>query len=198
MKKDFGGLATIIANLQGMQDEQDKVIKRMSQRLAQIFLREVKKRTPVGEAPEIDDTVTVASYGSQTVRRKAGNGYVTYQRKVKRTRKMLTAAAAKATEYWQGYQGGALQRAWVIRGVRRIGGVWTATIFNPMEYASYVENGHRQKPGRFVPALGKTLKKNWVKGRFMMRLSAEYVEKEGAAYVQREFETYMRRHWSGK
>lgn len=178
MKKDFGGLTTLIANLQGMQDEQDKVIKRMSQRLAQIFLREVKRRTPVGSKPEFE-TVTV----------KSENG---------RKRKFLTAAAANATEYWRGYQGGALRRAWVIRGVRRIGGVWTATIFNPMEYASYVENGHRQKPGRFVPALGKILKKNWVEGRFMMRLSAEYVEKEGAAYVQQEFEKYLRGHWSGK
>ena len=27
-----------------------------------------------------------------------------------------------------------------------------------MEYASYVEYGHRQEPGRYVPALGKRLK----------------------------------------
>lgn len=48
MKKNFSGLTTIIANLQGMQEEQDRVIKRMAQRLARIFLREVKRRTPVG------------------------------------------------------------------------------------------------------------------------------------------------------
>lgn len=177
MKKNFSGLATIIANLQGMQEEQDRVIKRMAQRLARICLREVKRRTPVGSKPEFE-AVTV----------KSENG---------RRRKLLMAAAANAAEHWRGYHGGTLRRAWIIRGVRRVGGVWTATIFNPMEYASYVENGHRQKPGRFVPALGVTLKKSWVEGRFMMRLSAEYVEKEGAEYVQQEFEKYLRGHWYG-
>lgn len=178
MKKDFSGLATIIANLQGMQEEQDRAIKRMAQRLAQIFLREVKRRTPVGSKPEFE-VLTV----------KSENG---------KRRKFLTSAAAKAAEHWIGYQVGSLRRAWIIRGVRKIGGEWTATIFNPMEYASYVENGHRQQPGRFVPALGKTLKKSWVEGRFMMRLSAEYVEKDGAAYVQQEFEKFLRGHWNGK
>lgn len=48
MKKSFEGLSTIIASLEGMQEEQDRIIKRMAQRLAQIFLREVTRRTPVG------------------------------------------------------------------------------------------------------------------------------------------------------
>ena len=51
MKKSFAGLNTIIASLQGMQEEQDRIIKRMAQRLAQIFLREVKRSTPVGSKP---------------------------------------------------------------------------------------------------------------------------------------------------
>lgn len=127
MKKSFAGLSTIIANLQGMQEEQNRIIKRMAQRLAQIFLREVKRRTPVGSKPEFD-----------TVAVKSENG---------RKRKFLTATAANAAEYWRGYQGGTLRRAWVIRGIRKTNGIWTATIFNPMEYASYVENGHRQQPG---------------------------------------------------
>lgn len=177
MKKSFEGLSTIIASLQGMQEEQDRIIKRMAQRLAQIFLREVTRRTPVGSKPEFEAVAV-----------KSENG---------RRRKFLTASAAKAAEYWRGYQGGTLRRAWVIRGIRKTNGVWTATIFNPMEYASYVENGHRQQPERFVPALGKTLKAGWVEGRFMMKLSAEFVEKEGAAYVQREFEKYLRGHWNG-
>ena len=30
-----------------------------------------------------------------------------------------------------------------------------------------------------------------------MKLSAEFVEKEGAAYVQQEFEKYLMGHWNG-
>lgn len=190
MKKDFSGLATIIANLQGMQDEQDRVIKRMAQRLAQIFLREVKRRTPVGIGTFSPQEQGRGTYYQFEERKEPASGQTRWEA-VRSTKK---AGGRKLKRI---VIGGALRRAWVIRGVRRIGGIWTATIFNPMEYASYVENGHRQKPGRFVPALGVTLKKSWINGRFMMRLSAEYVEKEGAAYVQQEFEKYLRRHWHG-
>lgn len=177
MKKNFLGLQRLLPTCKVCRLSRTELLSAWHRRLAQIFLREVKRRTPVGSKPEFE-AVTV----------KSENG---------RRRKLLTAAAANAAEHWRGYQGGTLRRAWIIRGVRRVGGVWTATIFNPMEYASYVENGHRQKPGRFVPALGVTLKKSWVEGRFMMRLSAEYVEKEGAEYVQQEFEKYLRGHWYG-
>lgn len=197
MKKDFSGLSTLMLDLSALQEEKDLFLERASRTLAQAFLREVKRRTPVGKPPEFD-TVEVTSYSSQTVRRKAGNGQVTYQRKVKRKREMLTASAARASEFWKGYQGGTLRRAWIIRGIRKKGDLWTATIINPTAYASYVEYGHRQRPGRFVPALGKRLKHSWVKGHFMMTLSAAYIERDGAPYIQREFEAYLRRHWSGK
>lgn len=65
--------------------------------------------------------------------------------------------------------GGTLRRNWNVGQVKNDHGTCKITIINPTEYASYVEFGHRQTPGRYVPAIGKTLKKPWVKGRFMMR-----------------------------
>lgn len=59
------------------------------------------------------------------------------------------------------------------------GGGSSMTVYNPVEYASYVEYGHRQQPGRFVPILGKRLKKAWVEGRFMLT-NAENKAKEAA------------------
>ena len=59
------------------------------------------------------------------------------------------------------------------------------TIINPTEYASYVEYGHRQTPGRYVPALGKSLKANWVKGRFMLTISIQEVEKALPGVLER-------------
>jgi len=35
-------------------------------------------------------------------------------------------------------------------------------------YAIYVEEGHAQQPGRFVPALGKRLVASWVTGKWYM------------------------------
>lgn len=42
------------------------------------------------------------------------------------------------------------------------------TIYNNVKYAAHVEYGHRQTPGRYVPAIGKRLKKDFVPGKKMM------------------------------
>ena len=49
--------------------------------------------------------------------------------------------------------------------VTKAGGVYQITVINPVKYASYVEFGHRQKPGRYVPQIGKRLKRGWEIGR---------------------------------
>ena len=36
------------------------------------------------------------------------------------------------------------------------------------DYAVYVEVGHSQQPGRYVPAIGKRLVASWVEGRWYM------------------------------
>ena len=79
-------------------------------------------------------------------------------------------------EYWPGYRGGSLRDAWTILPIEKHGEQYTVTIINNLEYASYVEYGHRQTPGRYVPALGKTLKASWVKGRFMLTISEQEVK----------------------
>lgn len=43
------------------------------------------------------------------------------------------------------------------------------TVYNNTEYAAHVEWGHRQEVGRYVPAIGKKLKKPFVEGRHMLR-----------------------------
>ena len=64
---------------------------------------------------------------------------------------------------------GTLRRSWSVTKVGHSGDAFTVTIGNSKEYASYVETGHRQKVGRYVPAIGKRLVAPWVEGRFMMR-----------------------------
>lgn len=41
-------------------------------------------------------------------------------------------------------------------------------VYNNTEYVLDVEYGHRQEPGRFVPAIGKRLKRNFVPGKGML------------------------------
>ena len=64
-----------------------------------------------------------------------------------------------------GKVGGTLRRGWpqVNNGVEVAysGGVYTVEIINPVEYASYVEYGHRTRSG------------GWVPGRFMLKISED-------------------------
>lgn len=41
-------------------------------------------------------------------------------------------------------------------------------VYNNTAYAAHVEWGHRQTPGRFVPAIGKRLKQKYVPGAKML------------------------------
>lgn len=42
-----------------------------------------------------------------------------------------------------------------------------------VEYGPYVELGHRQQPGRYVPAIGKRLVRSWVPGKPFLRPAFE-------------------------
>lgn len=49
----------------------------------------------------------------------------------------------------------------------------TVAIGTPVEYAPYVEFGHHQQPGRYVPAIGKRLVKDYVEGKPYLTPSLE-------------------------
>lgn len=93
-----------------------------------------------------------------------------------------------AHKHWEGYRGGALRDGWTVLPLEKHGDRYEVTVLNPMEYASYVEYGHRQTPGRYVPALGKSLKVSWVPGKWMLTSAEQEVREvvpkllEGAMY----------------
>ena len=49
----------------------------------------------------------------------------------------------------------------------------TEVIGTNVKYAPYVELGHHQTPGRYVPAIKKRLKRSYVPGKRFMRPAAE-------------------------
>lgn len=101
-------------------------------------------------------------------------------------------------------RGGALRRGWVhdpkpgkspgaaeqlayvnSLPVRSTGSSHSITVSNNVEYATYVENGHIQHVGQFVPWLGPevdgvrqgaTLKKAFVPGQYMLRNATRRIE----------------------
>lgn len=57
-----------------------------------------------------------------------------------------------------------MRRSWQLGEIEQIGDEYRVKVSNTASYATFVDKGHRQKPGRFVPILGKRLRKNYVKG----------------------------------
>ena len=165
-KCDFEELKRLDEKIKKLEEvDFDETCRTAAEKLAQILLSKVVRRTPVGVKPNLSKdfegkqlTVKVEGRSSQTVRQRAGNGFVEYKREVRRTREIFTKDGeryARIMSYWDGYQGGALRRAWQVLPVAKSGSQYIITVVNDLYYASYVEYGHRQTPGRYVPALGR-------------------------------------------
>ena len=88
---------------------------------------------------------------------------------------------------------GNLRRNWTVSDVRKNGENYEIEVSNSAEYASYVEFGHRQTPGRFVPAIGKRLKKSWVKGKFMLTISESELQKQAPAVIEKKIAEWLKK-----
>ena len=86
--------------------------------------------------------------------------------------------------------GGQLRRSWRVQKAQKQVKAYAAVVYNQAEYAFYVEYGHRQQPGRFVPVLGKRLKRSWVTGRFMLTKAQIEVERDLPQLVLSELLRY--------
>ena len=62
----------------------------------------------------------------------------------------------------------------------------TEVIGTNVTYAPFVELGHHQEPGRFVPAIGKRLKREWVPPKPFLRPAAENHAEEYKRVIENE------------
>lgn len=174
-------------------------VEACAKELAARMLALVTKNTPTGDKPKLK--------GPEMVSVKGASG---------ETRTFLSREAAILQEYWSGYMGGTLKRGWTARTheeaahgheeptarqakswansltVNHVGDMLQITITNPVEYASYVEYGHRQTPGRYVPALGKRLKKGWSDGKFMMTISEQKIQNIAPKVLEKKIEKILK------
>ena len=81
--------------------------------------------------------------------------------------------------------------------ISKLGNTYIAYLVNPVEYASYVEHGHRQQPGRYVMAIGKRLKKSWVPGRHMLQISMQEVEAKLPKFMDAYLQDYLEQIFGG-
>lgn len=69
--------------------------------------------------------------------------------------------------------------------VQRSGDTYTITIENPVEYAPYVEYGHRTRGG------------GWVSGRYMLTISEQDLESIAPGVLYQKLETFLREVFDG-
>jgi len=157
-----------------------KISEEAVKEIAQRMLATVVKRTPVGRKPmfkgENGNVLPKVAKVTGTSGKKA---------------KMLTREGAILEAYWAGYVGGTLRRAWTVTSVVRSGDTFIIEVFNPIIYAQWVEYGHRQQVGRYVPAIGTRLTTPWVEGKFMMTLSAQKIDKQKDAIVRKIMKKHL-------
>jgi hypothetical protein len=97
----------------------------------------------------------------------------------------LLAAAAKRTPVGQypagsGKTGGTLRRHWAVSSVKNSGGDCSIYVFNPTEYAAYVEFGHRTRGH-----------KGWVGGRFMLTVSELELKRDSPRILQNKLKKFL-------
>ena len=170
---DTSELRALSESLKKNQQDWDRFCEDTVKQLAARLLAKVIKRTPVGEAPKLKN---VKGGKPKNLSKK---GKIKYS---------VNTDAIRLIKYWIGYQGGTLRRGWTVGEVSKIGNTYQIEVINPVIYASYVEFGHRQTPGRYVPALGVKLKKSWVEGKFMLTISESELKREAPAVIERRIQ----------
>ena len=88
---------------------------------------------------------------------------------------------------------GDLRRSWELKGPFFSGTDISVELRNGKNYASFVENGHRQTPGRYVPTIGKRLKVSWVPGQHFLQKATSETDKQIPQLITPVMDDILRR-----
>jgi len=81
--------------------------------------------------------------------------------------------------------------------VKRFGRSYSITVENNVEYASYVEYGHRQQVGRYVPELGKRLVKPYIDPQYFVKRSQEAFEPHVPRFLEKKLDQFLKEAFDG-
>lgn len=178
---DFEQLRALQQRLQELENvDLQRFCEAASKELAARLLALVIPRTPVGDYEIVEVQVT-AKRNSKHHRK--GDTYT------KRTGSDKNGGTLR-----RGWTGGVAQNPTAFARslpITKNGNTYTIVVENTVEYAMYVEFGHRQTPGRYVPALGRRLKEGFVEGQYMLTESEMDLEQITPRVLQRKLERFL-------
>ena len=185
MQTDFNEVLEFLADLEDLEkDLRLPFIEKVLKDLMAELIRRVKLRTPVTE--------------NETILYKLPGGNTGTLEKV----------------------GGGLRRGWTggiemddprpfVDGlmIEHSANQFRITVVNTQEYAEFVEFGHRQNVGQFVPVIGPVdengitqgavLKKSWVEGQYPLTISIDELSQFAPEYIERELEKWLKKSIRG-
>lgn len=149
---EFSEIKQFADNLKQMQKEVPGFIEACVKELAGRLLGKVIPRTPVG------------TYNGNWVEFTTSSGeQVRFQTKYTR-------------------QGGSLRQGWTVGQVMPISNGYAVEVINPVEYALYVEKGHRTANH-----------KGWVEGVFMLEISEKELLREMPDILNKKMDAFMKK-----
>lgn len=175
---DLSGMKELQRSLEGLQKSSDAFVEGCAKELAARLLAMVVERTPVGDYSH--EVEVVAKRDSK--HHKKGE---VYKKRVNKSGKV----------------GGTLRRGWTAQkegsgregtgtggvtqfvdsiNVEHFGDTFVVEIVNPVEYASYVEYGHRTADHR-----------GWVKGHFMMTISEQELQSIAPQILEKRIQKFL-------
>ena len=162
---EFKQLKYFQKKLERLEKMQQEFCEAAAKELAARLLRKVIKRTPVGQYPEDSGLV------GGTLRR----GW--------------TSESHRAAELGTAFGGSNTGAATYVKKlpIRREGNNFIIDIINPVEWASYVEYGHRTRGGG-----------GWVQGRFMLTISVDEVQSAAPKILEKKVAKWLGEYFNGK
>lgn len=158
-KFDIDGLKKFRDELNKLQNP-DKFVESCAKELAARLLRLVVKRTPVGDY--------------------SGDSYTCTSGKRHKGHKAKGKKGGTLRRGWTGEKRSAAQNYADSLTVHHFGDTYVIEIVNPVEYASYVEYGHRTANHS-----------GWVRGHFMMTISEQELQKIAPKILENKIKKYL-------
>lgn len=192
---DFSGFIALRRQIERLNNVRfkRKCMETCAKQLANVYLGEAIKNTPVGGAKEFG--VTEKAYGQiQAMEVGAKKFRIAKSRNYRSTRavKRIKNSRTKGKQYLVMTASEHMRRSWDADDLQKKGNVYSVKIFNSASYASYVNDGHRQTPGRYVSAIGKRLVRNWVDGLFIAEKAERKVKKMSGKVLSQIIDRYLK------
>lgn len=165
VRLDYGELEKLKGQIEKFSNSEqiDKFLEGCAKELAARLLAKVIKRTPVGQYEE----------GSGKVGGTLRRGWTTESTGD-------SSHDTKAAMYNNMFgSSGTVSKSGMT--VNKIGNDYVIEIINPVEYASYVEFGHRTRNH-----------KGWVEGKFMLTISEDEIRKSAPKVLEKKLNDYLK------